>query len=533
MKLAFAPEQISFPDLEERLTRPITIPAAIEAAAMIFRDAPAVIENGETWSFTELWARARAAAAAFLAAGLKAGETVGIWAPNCREWILATLGAQICGARIVPLNTRYKGREASDILRRAHAVMLCMTSKFLGTDYEALLQDEALPGLRRRIIFGGARPGGWDHFIAGGANIPPQAVDAALNAVSPDGICDILFTSGTTGAPKGVLTTHYQVISLFHGWAKLMTLRAGDRFLIVNPFFHTFGYKAGWVSALLRGATVVPMPVYEPAQAARLILEQKISFLPGPPTIYQTLLAEKAQNGLDLSSLRVAVTGAAVVPPVLIERMHGELGIETIFSGYGMTECGVIAMTREGDPVETVAGSCGSAVPGIEIKCVDDKGNTLPAGVAGEILVRGYGVMRGYLDDPAATEEAIDKDGWLHTGDIGTLDERHYLRITDRKKDMFITGGFNCYPAEIEKILCEHPKVEMAAVISIPDERLGEVGKAFLVLRPGQQAGAAEIIAWARENMANFKVPRSVEFRTELPRNAAGKVMRVELRNHK
>lgn len=530
MQPSFTPDQDALNELDARLSQPITIPAAIAAAAAVFRDAPAIIENGEVWNYTELWSRARQTAAAFLAAGLQKGETVGIWAPNCREWILAALGAQICGARIVPLNTRYKSRETGDILRRSHAAMLCMNGCFLGTDYASLLQDEPLPGLRRRIVFASPEPEGWEAFIAAGADVPFANVNAALQAVSPDDICDILFTSGTTGAPKAALTAHFQVISLFNSWAKLMTLRAGDRFLIVNPFFHTFGYKAGWVSALLRGATLLPMPVYDPGQAAKLIVEQKISFLPGPPTIYQTLLAEKAKHGRDMSSLRVAVTGAAVVPPVLIERMYKELGIKTVFSGYGMTECGVIAMTRAGDPVETVAGTCGCAMPGIEIQCVDDNGAPLPAGEAGEILVRGFGVMRGYLDDPAATAVAIDQDGWLHTGDVGTLDGQGYLRITDRKKDMYITGGFNCYPAEIEKILCENPKVEMAAVIGISDDRLGEVGKAFLVLRPGQQADTAEIIAWARENMANFKVPRAMEFRTELPKNAAGKVMRMELR---
>jgi acyl-CoA synthetase (AMP-forming)/AMP-acid ligase II len=516
--------------LEHRLLSPISIPAAVAAAAAEFGPATAIHEHGEDWSYTELWARARAAGAAFLAAGLRPGEAVGIWAPNSRDWILAALGVQICGGIIIPLNTRYKGRETGDILRRGHAVMLCMNGSFLGTDYDMLLAEEDLPELRRKIVFGGTAETGWEAFLAGGSGIAAKAVDAALAAVSPETICDVLFTSGTTGAPKGVLTAHYQVISLFNDWAKLMTLRAGDRFLVVNPFFHTFGYKAGWLACLLRGGVVVPMPVYDPAGAARLIAEQKITFLPGPPTIYQTLLAEQAKGGCDFSSLRVAVTGAAVVPPILIERMHNELGIQTIFTGFGMTECGVIAMTRAGDAVEIVAGTCGCAVPGIEIKCVDDNGVTRPTGEAGEILVRGYGVMRGYLDDPAATAAAIDPQGWLHTGDIGTLDETGYLRITDRKKDMYITGGFNCYPAEIERILCEHPKVEMAAVIGIPDERMGEVGKAFLVLRPGQHADSAEIVAWARDNMANYKVPRAVAFLTELPKNAAGKVMRNDLR---
>jgi HIP---CoA ligase len=195
-----------------------------------------------------------------------------------------------------------------------------------------------------------------------------------------------------------------------------------------------------------------------------------------------------------------------------------------------MTECGTITMCRAGDSIERIAHTCGRVIPGLELKCVDDQGRSVATGTPGEILVRGYGVMQGYLDDPAATDAAIDQDGWLHTGDIGVLDADGYLKITDRKKDMYITGGANCYPAEIEKLLCEHPAVEAAAVIGVPDERLGEVGKAFVVLRPGRIVDADGLIAWARTNMANYKVPRAIEFRTELPKNAAGKVLRKELR---
>ena len=217
--------------------------------------------------------------------------------------------------------------------------------------------------------------------------------------------------------------------------------------------------------------------------------------------------------------------------------MQQELHIETVLTGYGMTECGTITLCRAGDSIERVANTCGRALPGLTIRCVDEEGREVGAGVVGasavgEILVRGYGVMKGYLDDPVATAEAIDPEGWLHTGDIGALDREGYLRITDRKKDIFITGGFNCYPAEIETLLCQHPAVEAAAVVGIPDERLGEVGKAFVVLRPGRAVDAVALVAWARDNMANYKVPRVIEFCPELPRNAAGKVLRSQLRNN-
>jgi acyl-CoA synthetase (AMP-forming)/AMP-acid ligase II len=327
-----------------------------------------------------------------------------------------------------------------------------------------------------------------------------------------------------------VLSTHGSVIPLFASWADAVDLRRGDQYLIVNPFFHTFGYKAGWATCLIVGATMIPISVFDAAETAQLIERRRVTFIPGPPTLFQSLLTEQAQHPRDLSSLRIAVTGAATVPPILVERMHTELGIHTVVTGYGMTECGSISMCRAGDSVERISNTCGRPMPGLQVKCVDDNGREVSTGEAGEILVRGRGIMLGYLDDPQATAEAIDRDGWLHTGDVGVLDAQGYLRITDRKKDIFISGGFNCYPAEIEKLLCEHPAVQAAAVIGIADERLGEVGKAYLVLRPGAQTDAATLIAWARENMANFKVPRSIEICADLPRNAAGKVLRTALR---
>jgi acyl-CoA synthetase (AMP-forming)/AMP-acid ligase II len=507
-----------------------TIPAVAAAAAAKFRTAPALIENGEIWSFERLYRTARGVASAFISSGTTRGQTVAIWAPNRYEWILAALGAQMAGAAIIPLNTRLKGREAGDILRRSHARMLFCPGTFLGTHYPTLLEQESLPELTARVVFDDEGPGGWNAFVELGRGPDDPAIDAAIARLSPDDLSDIIFTAGTTGTPKGVLSTHSQAIGLFQSWSDTVTLRTGDRYLIVNPFFHTFGYKAGWVACLLQGATIVPMSVFDAAEAARLIVRERITFLPGPPTLFQSLLAEQARCMTELRSLRVAVTGSATVPPALVKRMQTELGIKTVVTGYGMTECGAITMCRAGDSLERIVQTCGRAMPGLQIKCIAEDGHESAAGEVGEILVRGYGVMKGYLDDPVATAEAIDPDGWLHTGDVGCLDSDGYLRITDRKKDLYITGGFNCYPAEIEKLLCEHPAVEAAAVIGIPDERLGEVGKAFVVLRPGQKLTAPELIGWAREHMANYKVPRQIELRGELPRNAAGKVLRTELR---
>ncbi len=505
---------------------PPTIPAAAQAAAERWPEAPALIAGEQHWSFAQLWSEARACASACLASGIGHGERIAIWGPNGPAWILAALGAQSAGASIVPLNTRFKGKEAADLLRRARVRTLFSVERFLGVNYPALIAGEQLPDLREIVDLNRL-----EAFIARGRGADDPQVARALAALSPDDTSDILFTSGTTGAPKGALTAHRQVTQMFGDWAMRVGLCPGDRYLIVNPFFHTFGYKAGWVACLLRGATMVPMPTFDVAGTAEQIERHRISFFPGPPTIYQSLLAELARGGArDFSSLRVAVTGAAPVPPALVARMHSELGIRNVVNGYGMTECGVIAMTGQGDDAETIANTCGYPLPGLEVRCIDDAGRDVPAGAVGEILVRGHAVMRGYLDDPGTTAETIDAHGWLHTGDLGTLDARGYLKITDRKKDLYISGGFNCYPAEIERLLCAHPAIEAAAVIGVADDRLGEVGKAFVVLRPGKAGTPAEIIAWARTAMANYKVPRQVEFVSELPRNAGGKVLRTALR---
>jgi acyl-CoA synthetase (AMP-forming)/AMP-acid ligase II len=254
--------------------------------------------------------------------------------------------------------------------------------------------------------------------------------------------------------------------------------------------------------------------------------------VPGPPTLYSSILDGPDRSGLDLSSLRLAVTGAASVPVRLIERMREELTFKTVLTAYGLTECtGTVSMCRQDDDAVTVATTCGRAIPDTEVVIFAADGSIAPAGEAGEVCVRGYNVMREYFDDPVATAETIDADGWLHTGDIGVLDELGYLKITDRLKDMYVVGGFNAYPAEIEQALAGHDAISEVAVIGVPDERMGEVGKAYVVLRPGATLEPAELVSWARERLANYKVPRFVEITGALPRNASGKVRKGELRD--
>jgi acyl-CoA synthetase (AMP-forming)/AMP-acid ligase II len=378
------------------------------------------------------------------------------------------------------------------------------------------------------------RPGivTWPDFLAGGAGVDVNAARARAEAVGPDDLSDILFTSGTTGKPKGVMTAHGQNLRAFETWSEVVGLREGDRYLVVNPFFHSFGYKAGWLASLMRGATVYPQLVFDVPQVLERIKRERITVLPGPPTLYQTILAHPDRHSYNLSSLRLAVTGAAVIPVELVHRMREELSFETVITGYGLTEtCGIVSMCRFDDDPETIATTSGRAIPGVEVRCADEKGDEVPRGTPGEVIVRGYNVMRGYFDDPEATAATIDADGWLHTGDIAVMDSRGYLRITDRIKDMYISGGFNCYPAEIESILREHPEIAQVAVIGVPDARMGEVGMAFVVPAPGTQPQPDAIIAWSKANMANSKVPRHVEIIDALPMNAMGKVTKFILRD--
>lgn len=505
---------------------PPTIPHAAQAAAAQWGDAPAVLEHGETWGFAELWRRSRAAASALIAHGVGAGDRVAIWAPNSREWIVAAIATMACGAAVVTLNTRLKGREAGDILRRTDARLLFTVESFLGIDYRRLIADEDLPALKETVLL----DSGLDAFAASGRGDGDPAVDAAMAAIGPDTVSDILFTSGTTGSPKGVLMTYGRVLPQAAVWSANTRLTEGDRYLIANPFFHSFGMKVGWVACLLTGAIAIPMPQFDVAQAIEIIERDRVTFMPGPPTIFQMLLAELDKRDWDCSSLRGGTTGAATVPPALVERIRNDLGMVDIITAYGMTECVNITSCVPGDSVETIAQTCGAAFPGNEVRIADDDGNELPRGETGEVLVRGQGVMLGYLDDPEATAETIDADGWMHTGDIGTMDDAGYVRITDRKKDLYISGGFNVYPAEVEKLLAAHPAISMVAVVGVPDERLGEVGRAFVVPRAGTHATEAELTAWSRENMANYKVPRGFVFVKDLPRNASGKVLKTELR---
>jgi acyl-CoA synthetase (AMP-forming)/AMP-acid ligase II len=505
----------------------LTIPAALAWAAREFGDAEAVADplapGGPRLSYRELGERVTAVAGALIDGGLEAGDRAAVWAPNSGEWVLAALGTLSAGGVLVPVSTRFTGPEALDVISRSRARALFVAGGFLGVDrLGALLaaaaaeDDGTLDGLGLVVRV----PEEWDAFLQAGSM---AAARRRAAAVRPGDLSDIMFTSGTTGRSKGAMTSHERTLGVARAWAQCTGLTARDRYLVVNPFFHTFGYKAGILACVVSGATLVPQAAFDADQAMRLIEAERITVLPGPPTIYVSILDHPGRGAFDLSSLRLAVTGAAEVPVALVERMRHELDFETVLTGYGLTEAVVATMCRPGDAPEVVAGTSGRAAAGFEVRI----------GSGEEILLRGPNLMLGYLDDPPATALAIDRDGWLHTGDAGRLDAAGNLDITGRIKDMYICGGFNVYPAEVEQVLARLDGVAESAVIGVPDPRLGEVGQAFLVTRPGYLLAEADVLAFCRERLANYKVPRRVVFRGALPRNASGKVLKRVLREER
>jgi HIP---CoA ligase len=533
-----------------------TIPGLVEDAAARFGESEALVDmhgpDGTTTrlTFDQLADEVAAATRAVVANGIERGDRVAIWAPNCAEWVIAALGAVGAGALLVPLNTRFKGAEAAYILRESGARVLFTVDGFLGTDYprmldEAVASGEKVPELERVVILrtGEASSRGvtakgdpvvaWEVFLQEGASVSADVAAGRTASITSGDLSDLVFTSGTTGRPKGAMTTHGQTLRTFATWSEVVGLRQGDRYLIVNPFFHTFGYKAGILACLMSGVTMVPEPVFDVDQVLRRIEQERISVLPGPPTIFQSILDHPDRKRFDLASLRLVVTGAAPVPVELVRGLWSDLGIETVLTAYGLTEAtGTVTMCRRGDPAEVISGTSGRAIPDVDVRIVDPGGAELARGEAGEIIVRGYNVMRGYFNDAEATDEAVDAGGWLHTGDVGVMDGAGNVTITDRLKDMYVSGGFNVYPAEIEAVLRLHADVGQVAVIGVPDRRMGEVGLALVVPAPGAEPDGigAALTEWAQERLANYRVPRRVEIVGVLPVNASGKVLKRELR---
>ena len=513
------------------------MPELIKRAARDYGDAAFVIgEDGAALSFARLAREVEPVAAGLIARGIGFGDRVAIWAPNSTGWIVAACAIETIGAIMVPINTRFRGAEAGYVLAKSGAKALFTVAAFLGNDYVAMLDDNAsgdFPALSS-IIFLPGEPGrqgviDWTELQATPA--PAGVLAERIRRVTPGATCDILFTSGTTGHPKGAMHSHGQSLWMAGIWNRSNDLRRGDRALIVNPFFHSFGYRAGWVSALLAGMTAYPVAVFDVDQVLARIERERISVLMGPPTLFSAILDHPRRADFDLASLRVGHTGSSNIAVELIIRAREELAFDLFLTSYGLTEAtALVSVCYPEDSAETIARTVGHALPGTELRIVDADGGALPDGESGELLVRGPNVMQGYFEDEAATAEAIDADGWLHTGDVGSIGADSTLRIHDRLKDIVIVGGFNAYPAEIEHALAAHPAIAEVAIIAVPDDRMGEVCGACVVLRSGATLTLAELTAWARERLANFKVPRHLHLCDAFPRTPLGKVQKFLLR---
>lgn len=520
---------------------PLTSFSVVLAASKKWPNKIAISENDKKITYSELLIQTLRVASGLRTLGVVPGDRVALLAPNSIEWIYVALGIHAAGAVLLPINTRMKSLEINDILERSDSKALFCANGFLNNNFAEIVSANKPKSLKHIVSWSyGSVPQTstapseilMNHLLSGVSQKDMVVVQLFAEKLEADSCSDLMFTSGTTGSPKGVLSSHRQNIQAFTEWSKVVGLTNDDRYLIVNPFFHAFGYKAGWLSAIIRGACIYPMATFDVNKVLQIIQDEKISFLPGPPTLFFSMIEHEGLNNFDISSLRVAVTGAATIPPSLIRDMRNILKFNIVTTAYGLTECsGVATVCDPKSSDETIANTSGKALPGVELKCVLSDGSTANVDEPGEIYIRGYNVMQGYFNDPQATHEAVDSEGWLHTGDVGVLDRDGNLRITDRLKNMYISGGFNCYPAEIEKIMLMHEGVAQVAVIGVPDERLGEVGKAFVVVKPSFSMLEKDLLDWCRINIANYKLPRSIEFISVLPLNAAGKVAKENLKN--
>lgn len=512
-----------------------SIPDLIRRNAAQFAQRLAIADSDGRLTFAELNDAMIASGKAMLAAGIGPGDRVAVWAPNSVQWCTAALGAMSVGAALVPVNTRFKGTEAAAVLRRTHAKLLLTGREFLGNDFVAML-TAADPGIADlpTVYLGdsSASQGSWSEFVASGRHIADETFDAALDAVGPNDVSDILFTSGTTGTPKGAVGLHGRNLLAFAVYGERLGITPDDRALLVLPLALNFGLKGIFIPFAMFGGASIIAAVHDSNQMAELIERERITLVAGPPTLLSDIVDSHVSGAADLSCLRIALVGSTTIAPDFIRRIRDSELFDIVLTAYGMTEvAGSVSMSLADDSAELIASTAGKLLEGYEVRIVDDAGSTLDAGAQGEILVRSATTMRGYLDDEAATAAAIDADGWFHTGDIGSLSADGYLSITDRKKDMFIVGGFNVYAAEVERMLCDHPSVSQCAVVGAPDARLGAVGVAFVVTTEPSDALSPEVLTeWAREHMANYKVPRHIEVVDNLPLSASMKIMKDGLR---
>jgi fatty-acyl-CoA synthase len=528
-----------------------TIGQALSETVARWGARPALISVAQNirWTWSALAFRADALASSFLALGLEPGDRIGIWAPNCAEWALTQFAAARAGLVLVTINPAYRRAELAHALVKVGAKALVAAESFKTSDYAAMIEDlapevpasdpgtlcaAALPDLKVLIKIGGPARAGWFDFktvAAGDASRLPEVarIGAGLRPYEP---ANIQFTSGTTGAPKGATLTHRNILNngYFVGLAQALT--AEDRICVPVPLYHCFGMVMGNLAALTCGAAVVyPGPAFEPAATLAAIEAERCTALYGVPTMFIAMLDAPEFDRFDLSSLRTGVMAGSPCPVEVMKAAVARMHVRDITIAYGMTETSPVSFqSATDDPLERRVSTIGRVQPHLEVKIVDAEGHTVPRGAAGELCTRGYAVMLGYWDDPERTAEAVDVEGWMHTGDLATVDEAGYGKVVGRIKDMVIRGGENLYPREIEEYLYTHPDIADAQVVGVPDPRFGEELCVWIRLRDGASLDDEAVRTFCRGQIAHHKIPRYVRFVDAFPMTVTGKVQKFLMR---
>jgi len=504
------------------------------------REALADVPSGRRWTYRQLDADTDTLARGLLAAGIGTGERVGIWSPNCPEWVLLQYATAKMGAILVNINPAYRTHELAYVLRQAGIKLLVSAESFKTSDYRAMVGEVRgdLPGLED-VIFISTE--GWDKLLAAGV----AAADAAAAGDEPDALAareatlafddpiNIQYTSGTTGFPKGATLSHHNILNNGFFIGEYCRYTEADRVAIPVPFYHCFGMVLGNLACTTHGAAIViPAPGFEPAATLRAVQQERCTSLYGVPTMFIAELALPDFASYDLSSLRTGIMAGSPCPVEVMKRVVSEMHMEEVTIAYGMTETSpVSAQTRADEELERRVSTVGRVHPHVEVKVIDpETGRVLPRGTPGEMCTRGYSVMLGYWDDPERTAEVIDAARWMHTGDLAVMDDAGYLNIVGRIKDLVIRGGENIYPREVEEFLYGHPQIEDVQVIGVPDEKYGEELCAWIRVRGGAELTAEDIRAYCTGKIAHYKIPRYVRLTTEFPMTVTGKIQKYKMR---
>jgi fatty-acyl-CoA synthase len=502
------------------------------------REALVEVATGRRWTYAELDRDVDAFARGLLAAGIAKGDRVGIWSPNCAEWTIVQLATAKVGAVLVNVNPAYRTHELAYALQQSGLRMLVSATSFRTSDYRAMLDEVLTAGASsgdlalERVVFLGT--GDWDEILAGGAELPADAVPDRMATLSNSDPINIQYTSGTTGFPKGATLSHRNILNNGFFTTELINFSAEDRLCVPVPFYHCFGMVMGNLGCTTHGATmVIPGPAFDPAVTLRAVQDERCTALYGVPTMFIAMQNHPDFVSFDLAHLRTGVMAGSICPVEVMKRCVEDMHMTEVSIAYGMTETSPVScQTRADDDLDRRTATIGRVHPHVEIKVVDPTtGRTVPRGEPGEFCTRGYSVMLGYWHDDEKTAEAVDDDGWMHTGDLAVMREDGYCNIVGRIKDMVIRGGENIYPREIEEFLYTHPDVEDVQVVGVPDERYGEELCAWVRMRQGADPLTAEAVReFATGKLAHYKIPRYVLVVDEFPMTVTGKIRKVEMR---